>query len=114
MIRFHVRGLVGDFPIRRRMPFVEAVCRERFDQFPYRFRFRFLYLAVFLAAGDEFFLLRLHLNGNLLAHGLAQVIRFKPRVSRKRDGNEQDVVLIGDDAVGAIKNVFHPRVEIRR
>ena len=93
------------------MGFVKTVGGEGFNQFPKLRGFRFGH-AVFYQAFEQFFFLGFHFRRNFFAHGFAQLIGFKPGIACQFNGDEHDIVLVSDDAVGCGENVFHPRVQI--
>jgi len=75
MVRFQPCGLVRHQRVRRRMRSVETVSGEVLDEPEELLRLE-LVDAVRDTAGDELLLLGVHDRGDLLAHGLAQLIRF--------------------------------------
>ena len=105
VVGLQVGGLVREVGIGRRVRLVEAVAGEVFHQLedvhglllgmPLRHR-----------AGDELAAHLRHDLGVLLAHGLAEQVRFAEREAREHVGDAHHLFLVGDDTVGLLQDRF--------
>ena len=111
VIRLQVGRLVGDERIGRGVALVEPIERELGDQVaeplgPAAFD------AVFQAAFHEIAPVLGHDRRVFFAHRLAQRVGFAQGKSRQCVGDEHDLFLIDDDAVGGGEDRFEARVQI--
>src|SRR3989344_44108 len=97
-IGLHVRGLVREVAVARRVRFVEAVRSKGLNLLP-QFLHRLLLHTADDAALGEMFFLRVHFLGYFFAHCFAEFVRLEPAVSRDFYRELQDVVLVGNDTV---------------
>src|SRR3989344_4524319 len=105
-IGLHVRGLVGEVAVARGVRLVEDVRGKGLDLFP-QFLHRFFLHATRDAAFGEMSLLRGHFLGYFLSHRFAEFVRLKPAVARDFYRELENVVLVGNDAVGILENRLH-------
>ncbi len=98
IICFQIRSLVGNHGITCRMRFVKSISGKRFDERKYFFRFCFCQ-AIFLAPLDKMFTLLFHLGGYFLPDGFAKLIGISPRISGKRNGSKEHIILIGNNSI---------------
>src|SRR3989344_1949769 len=110
-IGLHVRGLVREIAVARGMRLVEAVRGKGLYLLP-QFLHRLFLHAARDAAFREMLFLRGHFLRYLLSHCFAEFVRLEPAVSRYFYRELQDIVLIGNDAVGVFENGFHARVQV--
>ena len=103
VVRFQIRGLVGDGAVADGMGLVEGVTRERLDQ-----REDALRLSPRVAQGHRSFhealTLALHHLGDLLAHRLAHHVGLAQGVAGELLRDLEHLVLIDDDAVGLVQD----------
>ena len=93
------------------MSLVEGVPGERFYQVKHLFR-QPLVVALIQSPFYEFVSFLLHNSRYLLAHGLANYIRLAQAVSGQGLRNEEHLVLVDNDPVRLLQNVFQPGVRV--
>ena len=103
IMRFQIRGLVGQQRVGAGVRFVEAVPGEFRHQVENLFGF---FRGNFSrgASGQEFFALRRHFFAILFAHRAAQNVRFAQRKAGQAIGDLHDLFLIQNHAVGLFQN----------
>ncbi len=110
VVGLHVGGLVGDTAIASGVGLVKPVGSKGFDEFPELVGDLWGQLTVLFKALHQLIFLRRHHFGNLLSHRLTQHVGLEPGIAGQFAGNSHDVVLVGDDAVGKVENLFQSRV----
>src|SRR5216683_5196200 len=103
IMRFQIRGLVGEQSVGARVRFIEAVpgeFRHQVEYFLGLLRGNFSYGA----SGQEFFALSRHFGVILFAHRAAQNVRFPERKTGQAVGDLHDLFLIQNHANGLFEN----------
>ena len=108
-VGLHVRRLVRDERVPRRVALVEAVAREPLDQLEDLLRLVLLQ-ALADAAGEEPLLLLLDDAGLLLADRLDERVCVAQRDVPQPVADLHDLFLVGHDAVGLFEDLGHDRV----
>ena len=93
------------------MGLVERISGERLDQREHLLG-KLRRKTLTIGAGQEFLPLLSHDLRDLLAHRLADYVRFTERVSGERLRDVEHLILIDDHAVGLFENVLQVRVQV--
>ena len=109
MVRLQPGGLVGDQRVGGGVRFVEAVVGELRHQVEDFGGLRRIDAALDRALGEDV-ALRLHLRGDLLAHGAAQQVGAAEAVAGHRLGDLHHLFLVDHDAVGLGQDVVDDRM----
>ena len=103
VVRTEVRRPVGDHGVADAVGLIEGVTGERFDEVEDAGG-ESGRVALLLRPGDELVALRRHDLRDLLAHRLAEDVGLAQRVPAERLGDQQDLVLVDDDAVRLLQD----------
>src|SRR5208337_2249237 len=108
IVRFEPGGLIGEKRVGTGVGLVEAVAGKFFHQIENADGFLFGNF-IFFAAGEELGALGCHLFFFLFAHGATENVGFAEGEGGQAIGDLHDLLLIEDDAVGFLENVFELR-----
>ena len=122
IVRLHISRLVGDPCVAYGVGLVERVGCERLPVGPYLLdklgRFSLVLpfvdaeLGVLHAALDELGLEFVHYVHELLAHGLAKLVRLATSEAGEKSRQKHDLFLIDRDAVGILQILLHQRMVV--
>ena len=111
VVAFQVGGLVGDHRVGHRVALVEAVAGKRLEHLEDRLGVLFV-PSLLLAHLEKPELLLGQLLHLLLAHDAAQDVGLAERVAGEDLGHLHDLLLVDDNAVGALQDVDEVGVRI--
>ena len=113
VVRFEIGGLVGNGAVAGCVGLIEPVARKGFEVVEDLLR-QFLRQTFVYRALHEPLTVLLQFVGDLLAHGVAELIRLGQRVAGHRLRHGHHVFLINHDAVGALEHCRHQGMPRRR
>src|ERR1700683_5345870 len=104
MIRLEIGGLIGDPGVGCSVGLIKAIASKRLDIVKYPFGQCAVYIRRLERSLDELLLIKWDLLALLLAHDLAQLVRFAHREARNVARDLHRLFLVNRSTVGFRKN----------